>query len=104
MTAFEPSASQGGTVDEVVTLGSTPPAQWRLVTSDPEPESPSYISPEIDATSPPIELRARLTVVSAQDHVLDLDLKIVTYADGDPPPSDPIIIADVPQPLPEPDE
>ncbi len=103
MTGFVPTGSTGGSMNQVVTLGSSPPPQWRLWQQDPKPPSPTYISPNIDASSPPIELRAELTV-DTDTHVLDLDLAIQLYADGDPPPSPPIIIADVPDDPPQPQE
>ena len=102
-TAFVPTGSPGGTVDDVLTLGS-PPVVWDRVRSDPQPVSPSYTSPSYDATSPPVKLTVR-TVVDGEDHDLLLRLKFATYSQGNPPPpTDPIIIADIPEPLPQPVE
>lgn len=100
-TAFVPNGSSGGNVDDVLSLGN-PSVVWTLIQPDNQPISPSYASPSYDATSPPVQLRVR-TIVDGHNHDLNLRLNIVTYSpDNPPPPQDPIIIADVPEPLPQP--
>jgi hypothetical protein len=101
-TAFVPTGSPGGTVDEVVTLGN-PNVIWQLSRRDQQPASPTFNSPIFDATSPPVDFRMQ-TTVDGVHHTLKLTLKIVTYNAGDPPPTDPIIIADLPEPDPQPVE
>lgn len=102
-SAFVPAKSPGGDVDGVLSLG-TPPSVWDRVRADPEPASPSHVSPSYGVTPSPIELTLR-TVVNGVNHDLVLRFKVVIYSQGNPPPAtDPIIIADIPEPLPQPTE
>lgn len=102
LTGFVPGGSQGAKIDEVATVGP-PYTLWTLFSPDPAPRSPTYVSPNYDATSPPISLKVQL-VTDGVKHSFETRLSIATYRDGDPPPTDPIIIADVPHPVPQPVE